>query len=66
MTIASETENHTMLERFDELASLARIYVEDGAPLTAAKKLKQLAEELEEFDRQKTATLKKIRRRRGS
>ncbi len=55
-----------MLERFDELASLARIYVEDGAPLTAAKKLKQLAEELEEFDRQKTATLKKIRRRRGS
>lgn len=42
-----------MNQRFDELTGLARIYLDDGAPATAAKKLRQLADELEEHARQR-------------
>jgi hypothetical protein len=44
-------------QRFNELADLARIYFEDGAPATAAMALRKLADELDVAQQKKNAEL---------
>jgi hypothetical protein len=45
------------LKRIKEMASLAKIYIEDGAPHTAAARLRTLANEAEEWAKAQQAII---------